>query len=97
MKDHQRTGRYRITTAAENQNLINCAEAHPFETAVAIRDELHMDASSVTIRRRLHEGGIHHRNPTIKKKLNERHREGRLPFAQRYIGEGLDFWSSYIY
>lgn len=41
--------------------------------------------SSLTIRRRLNEAGIHHRIPAKKMLLTERHKMLRLQFANRYL------------
>lgn len=35
--------------------------------------------------------GLHHRVPAVKERLEDRHREGRLRFAQQYVDENIDF------
>ncbi|KAG7156031.1 putative Transposable element Tc1 transposase-like 61 [Homarus americanus] len=63
-------------------------------TIAGIARELGISEPTVrrTVRRPLHEAGIHHRTPAIKEKLEDRHRTARLQFAQQHEGEGIDFW-----
>lgn len=87
----------RCTTPAQDQAIIAAAEDTPHTNAVAIRDELHLDASVWTVRRRLHEAGLHHRVPAAKERLTQQHREGRLHFAREYVNRGDEFWSRCIW
>ena len=61
LKDKRRTGAPRKTTAAEDRHIVERVEANPFSNAVEVREQLQLEVSSMTVRRRLHESGIHHR------------------------------------
>ncbi|KAG7163712.1 Transposable element Tcb2 transposase-like 10 [Homarus americanus] len=100
-----RRPRSRVTTTQEDECIRQAAEENPFTNAVAIRDELQLNVSNETVRRRLHEAGMHHRSgmvmnnqvPASKERLTDQHRAARLAFARQYISEGLDFWSIVLF
>ena len=97
LNDRPRVGGPRKTTPEEDRAITEVATQSPHTNAVAIRDTLNLDVSAGTIRNRLHAGGIHHRTPAVKQKLEDRHKAARLEFAQRYVDEGLDFWGRVIF
>ena len=97
LEDRPRPGQSRITTAAEDQRIVDDVLTHPFTNAVATRDRLQLPVSANLIRRRLHENEIHHRTPAKKQKLTDRHHQLRLQFSQQYLDEGLDYWSRVIF
>ncbi|XP_066980078.1 uncharacterized protein [Macrobrachium rosenbergii] len=79
LRDHSRCGGPRKTSAADDQRIVDeVTTRNPLTNAVAIRYALHLGVSSYTVRRRLHESGVHHRRPALKGKLEERHRLARL-------------------
>lgn len=73
------------------------ATSNPQTNAVAIRESLHLDVSNMTVRRVLHEAGLHRRTPAKKEFLTDQHREGRLRFAQQYVDRPEDFWKRVIW
>ncbi|KAK4309825.1 hypothetical protein Pmani_018586 [Petrolisthes manimaculis] len=85
------------TTPAQRRDILQAAETDPQTNAVAIRDSLHLDVCERTVRRVLHEAGVHHRTPAKKEYLNDQHREGRLRFAQQYVDKAEDFWKRVIW
>lgn len=87
----------RCTTPAQDNNITAAAEANPHTNAVAIRDTPHLNASVWTVRRRLHEAGVHHRVPAAKDRLTQQHRDGRLQFAREHVKKGYDFWERVIW
>ena len=97
LNDRPRVGGPRKTTPEEDRAITEVATQGSHTNAVAIRDTLNLDVSAGTIRNRLHAGGIHHRTPVVKQKLEDRHKAARLEFAQRYVDEGLDFWGRVIF
>ena len=60
-------------------------------------DQLQLQVSADTIRRRLHGAGIHHRIPAKKETLTNAHREGWLAFARQHVDKELDFWSRVVF
>ena len=87
----------RKTTAEEDNSVIQAAERNSHSNAVAIRQELGLQITAKTVRLRLHEAGIHHRVPSKKEHLTERHRQNRLLFAQNYVNRDQDFWARVIF
>lgn len=87
----------RKTTAEQDRLIVESAENNPMNNAVALREELQLDVSVQTVRRRLHAEGIHHRTPATKQFLTARHREGRLRFAEAHVQEDLDYWAHVIF
>ena len=81
VEDRPRPGPSRITTAAEDQRIVEDVLTHPLTIAVATKHRLQLLVSAILIRRRLHENRIRHRTPAKKTKVNRRHRQLRLQFA----------------
>ena len=79
----KKTGRPRRTSRTQDVNIIVQFRESPFLQTrnVAIANNISLS----TIRRRLHESGIHCRKPARKLKLPARHKLQRLQFAERYL------------
>ena len=97
LNDLPRSGAPRKTTLEDDGAIVEEAVNNPHINAVAIKAQLHLDVSDETIRKRLHENGIHHRIPALKGVLGDIHKRNRLDFARRYVDEGMDFWSRVIF
>jgi len=97
LNDRSRSGAPRKTTADQDAQIRETVEANPFTNAVKIQEELQLPVTSRTVRKRLHADGIHHRTPAVKERLTERHRQGRLQFAQQHIDKDLDYWGRVIW
>ncbi|KAK3884201.1 hypothetical protein Pcinc_011477 [Petrolisthes cinctipes] len=97
LRDGPRSGVKRKTTPQDDQRIREYAETHPFGNAVDAQQNLNLDLSVQTVRNRLKEMGYHHRTPSKKLKLTERHRQLRVQFAQRYLDYGLDNWGKVIF
>ncbi|KAK4318814.1 hypothetical protein Pmani_010237 [Petrolisthes manimaculis] len=90
----------RCTIPAQRRDILQAAEADPQTNAVAIRESFHLDVSERTVRRVLHEAGVHqqhHQTPANKEFLTDQHREGRLRFAQQYVDKPEEFWKEVIW
>ena len=61
LSDMPRAGRPRQTSAADDGRILADVHDHPFTNAVATSERLRLGVSARTVRRRLHERGIHHR------------------------------------
>ncbi|XP_069988597.1 uncharacterized protein [Penaeus vannamei] len=96
LNDRSRSGAPRRTTADQDAQIRETVEANPFTNAVKIQ-ELQLPVTSRTVRKRVHADGIHHRTPAVKARLTERHRQGRLQFAQQHIDKDLDYWGRVIW
>lgn len=92
-----RPGSPRKTTPAEDDAIVNAAREQPLTNAEVIRHDLRLEVSSTTVRRRFDAARIHHRTPAMKELLTERHKAGRLEFAQRHANKGMDFWGRVVF
>lgn len=81
----------------DNARIRAMVERSPFTNSVSLREQRRLDVSTRTIRRRLHEAGVHHRVPAKKGGLLPRHVRERLEFAQNYLARDLDFWGRTIF
>ncbi|KAK4310998.1 hypothetical protein Pmani_017472 [Petrolisthes manimaculis] len=61
LRDRPRSGAPRRTTPVEDNEIVEEASIHPITNAMAIRDNLQLQVSSDTVRRRLRERGLLHR------------------------------------
>lgn len=95
--DKPRSGCPRSTTRDQDRQILEIAERDHFTNAEIIKEQLHLQVTPQTVRRRLHEEGIHHRTPSIKDKLTEAHKRLRLQFAEQYVDEDLDFWGRVVF
>lgn len=95
--DLPRCGGPRKTTAEQDRRIVDEIRRTPICNAVLVQRNLELDVCTRTVRRRLHESGYHHRTPAVKEKLEERHRDARLQFAQRFAHEDLAFWGRVIF
>lgn len=83
IREFKKTGRPRKTSRQQDQTIINAFRNNGFSRTdvIAINNNLSLN----TVRRRLHEAGIHHRVPAKKLMLTARHKLQRLKFAQRFL------------
>ena len=93
----ERRPRPRVTTPAQDDAILQAVHDYPFTNAVSIREQLHLDVTPQTVRRRLREAGIRHRIPARKERLTEQHRAARLAFARQYVDRGVDFFSRFVF
>ncbi|KAK3860803.1 hypothetical protein Pcinc_033171 [Petrolisthes cinctipes] len=63
----------------------------------SIREQLSLEVSADTVRRRLHQEGILHRVPAKNEYLADIHGAARLIFAQQYVEKGMEFWVRTIF
>ncbi|KAG7175343.1 putative Transposable element Tc1 transposase-like 21 [Homarus americanus] len=82
----ERRPRPRLTTRDKDATIIAAIQNNPFSNAVTIREALHLDDCAQTVRSRLQKAGTQHRVPSIKERLTDQHRTGRLQFASNMWG-----------
>ncbi|KAM7293698.1 hypothetical protein ISCGN_023296 [Ixodes scapularis] len=96
--DLPRGGRERATSTEEDKLIVAACVVDPFLSAREIRDELELENVSVsTIRRRLHEAGIHSRIAAQKTLLADRHRKQRMEFASVVESWCPQKWRSVVF
>lgn len=69
LKDKHRAGKPRKTTAAQDEIIEKAVRENPFCNAVAVKEQLGLNVSTVTVRRRLREAGMQH-SIRLTKELN---------------------------
>lgn len=85
VKDRQRSGRPRATTAQDDRRIANDARRNRFKPARQIRDDLQGVIGRVsrqTVNRRLLAANLHSRRPRRKPELTPEHRQARLQYAR---------------
>ena len=60
------------------------------------KNTLNIDASVYTVRRHLHEEGMHRYTPACKEKLTARQRALSLQFAEQNLDWGIENWAKVI-
>ena len=96
-KKKTRKSHNRATTPEEQQLIIDKATNEPTKSADAIKDELSLECSKTTIKRRLNQAGLHGRVPLIKKYLTGSHAQQRYEFANIWVDEREfppEFWKT---
>lgn len=85
LRDRQRSGRPRVTTAADDRYILLTSRRNRFMTAKKIANQLQAATrtrvSDQTIRRRLHARMLRARKPYVGVPLTQRHRQARLNWA----------------
>jgi len=84
LEDLPRSGRPRITNDSIDQEIVDFARETPLTTPRIVRNELNIDASARTVRRRLDEVGLFGRLARVEFPLTEEHIRKRLDFAHTY-------------
>jgi len=91
-----RSGRPRATTVQQDAAIVAASEESPMTSAMAVWQQLQLDVTPRTVRRRLHEAGRHHRTPA-NKELCERNIADRLRFCDQHRDHNGDYWSNVIF
>lgn len=90
-------GSKRATTAREDTLIVRQAKIKPKISSVEIKDELNLNVSTKTIRRRLHEHGFTNRVSIKKPMITPKNKKKRLEFAKKYIDKPLSFWKRVVW
>lgn len=87
----------RATTEDEDRYIIAAVVEDPFLSAREIREELELDVSDVTIRRRLASAGLHSAMAAQKPLLSPSNKEARLCFAMGHASWTADDWGRAVF
>lgn len=91
------TGAARSSTQAEDQNLVQYIQEHPFATAIKAVEETHFPASLVTARKRIRAGGLFSSVAAKKPRLSEENKNRRAQFANDFINRPPNFWENVVF
>ncbi|XP_064120803.1 uncharacterized protein LOC135225396 [Macrobrachium nipponense] len=75
VKTKPRSGRPRATSPRTDALIVAAAERHPMRTSAQHTEHLGLNCNPMTLRRRLHEAGIHCHIPAYKGWLTPAHKE----------------------
>ena len=95
--DAERSGRPRCTTDDTDAAIEACAEEKKFTVPKLIKQELQLDCSARTIRRRLDEAGLLGRVGATEYAYDERDLQRRLSFAEGYGSWTVADWGRVIF
>lgn len=95
--DAERSGRPKVTSEEQELLIVAAAVADPFLSAKEIRQELSLNVSCETIRRRLKEAGLGSCVAAQKPHLTDRQRLERLEFARAVEQWTTDEWKEVIF
>ena len=97
MYDGDRNGRPRCTDDDIDQSIESLAEEKKFTVPKQIKNELQLECSARTIRRRLDEVGLHGRVSRTEYVFDERDIQRRLSFAEGYTNWTVADWGRVIF
>ena len=87
----------RATTEDDDRCIIAAVVEDPFLSAREIREELQLDVSDVTVRRRLRSAGLHSAMAAQKPLLSHSNKEARLRFAMGHVSWTADDWGRVVF
>lgn len=90
-------GRKRATTKREDTLIVRQTKFKPDISSVEIKDQLNLNVSTKTIRRRLHENNLKSRVSIKKPMITAKNKKKRLEFAKNHIDKPISFWKNVIW
>ncbi|XP_049519718.1 uncharacterized protein LOC125944032 [Dermacentor silvarum] len=92
IQDAPRASRPKATTDDEDALIVAAAVRNPFLPAPAIREDLDLDVSDTTVRRRLRTAGLHSRVAAQKPLLTAANKDARRQFAELHEAWTSEEW-----
>lgn len=90
-------GRKRATTTREDALIVRQTKVKSNVSSTEIKDQLNLNVSTSTIRRRLHETGLTSRVSIKKPMITLKNKKKRLEFAKKHIDKPLSFWKTVVW
>lgn len=97
VKNMARSGRKRKTTAREDVRIVRMVKQQPTISSREIGENLNLDVSGLTIRRRIKESGLRSCIQRKKPYISKANTKKRLQFAREHINKDETFWNSIIW
>lgn len=96
-----RPGRPKRLTATEVRAVVREVKANPVSSAVQLAKNItetsRKSVSASTVRRALHQHGLHGRVPRKKPYISKVNQQKQLQFAKKYKNVGVDYWKTILY
>lgn len=98
LRDHRQFNRGFFKTTADEDNSIRdyVLNVNPYASSAVIKNDLMLDISPSTIRRRLFDINFINVRPAKKTVLTPAHRDDRVGYALQYLVEPIEFWENVI-
>lgn len=90
-------GRKRNTNAYDDRRIVRETQRNPSITSRNIVEQLKLNVSSRTVRRRLKEVDLKSCVARCKPHISKVHKKKRLAFAKKYVNKPLSFWKRVIW
>lgn len=90
-------GRKRATTRREDSLIVREIQRKPGTSSREIKEQLNLNVSTKTIRRRLHEKNFTSRVSIRKPMISPKNKKKRLDFAKKYVDKPISFWKTVIW
>ena len=89
--------RKRATSKREDMNIIREVKKNPKITVREIQENINLNVSDRTVRRRLTEANLHSRFARKRPFISAINKKKRLQFARKYANMSLDFWKQILW
>lgn len=93
---NQGSGRRKVTSQEEDENLLNNLRQNPFNTAIEAKEQSNFPASIKTARRRITNSELRNRCAANKIQLTNENRRARVNFARQFVHEE-GFWENVVF
>jgi len=90
-------GRKRKTNPVEDRRIIRETKKNPTVTSRVIRENLQLNVSERTVRRRLREAGLKNNFALRRPLIRKANKIKRLEFAKKYADKPVDFWKKILW
>lgn len=90
-------GRKRATNYRQDALIVRQTKVKSNISSSEIKDQLNLNVSTKTIRRRLHEKGLSSRVSIKKPMITLKNKKKRLEFAKKYVDMPLSFWKKVVW
>lgn len=91
------TGTARSSTQADDEQLVQFLEEHPFASSITAKEETNFPASLRTARKRIRAGGLFNYVAAQKPRLSEENKIRRIQFANDFLNRDNDFWENVVF
>jgi transposase len=91
------TGRPKVTTAQQDQDLVQHIRANPFSSVPQVIEHLALPCSSATAKRRLNEVGVRSYWSARKPFLAQRHADQRMAWCLQHLADDEDDWRKVLF
>lgn len=93
----EKRGGKRKTTAQEDRRIVRFVKSKPFSSAKQVKEDLELQVSETTVRRRLREKSLYAHSPRKVPLLTKKHTAKRLQFANQHLNWPIEKWRNVLW